>query len=59
MGVYKLRLGRTYNLGNYESERIELERDFPDETATIDAYYELQVEVAAIHNESNAAKVKK
>ncbi len=25
--MYKLRYGRTYNLGNYESERVELERD--------------------------------
>lgn len=31
--MYKLRYGRTYNMGNYQSERIEVEQDFQDDTS--------------------------
>jgi len=28
--VYKLRYGKTFNIGNYESERVEIEEIFDD-----------------------------
>ena len=28
--MYKLRYGKTFNIGNYESVRVEIEEDFDD-----------------------------
>ena len=47
--MYKLRFGRTYNMGNYQSERIEVERDYPDETTFDDAMAKLMLDVEKAH----------
>ena len=47
--MYKLRYGRTYNMGNYQSERLEVERDFPEETPRADALLMLIHEVEELH----------
>ncbi len=52
--MYKLRYGRNFNIGNYESERLELEREFPDEVSVYQAALKLKAEV-----EQTYAKIKK
>ena len=49
-----LRYGRNWNLGNYESERLEIEEQFPDEVNEREAFAELRKRLnesrAALHN---------
>lgn len=37
-----LRYGRTWYLGNYESERLEIEKQFPDDVDERAAFVELR-----------------
>jgi len=50
--MYKLRYGRTYNMGNFQSERIEVERDFTDKATTEEATDILMAETAKSHAHS-------
>lgn len=47
--MYRLSYGRTFNLGNYESEHIALEQDFDDSIMKSAAALKLQAEVDATH----------
>jgi len=50
--MYKLRYGRTYNMGNYQSERFEVEHDFTDDTTIEDAVLVMAVELEKAPNAS-------
>ncbi len=50
--TYKLRYGRNFNLGNYESERIELERDIPDDFPEAEAFQLLKKAVEAMRSQN-------
>lgn len=41
----KVRYSRLWSLGNYENEKVELERDFPDDTPFSEALAQLMKEV--------------
>lgn len=47
--MYKLSYGRTFNLGNYESERIDLEQTFDDEVPRDEAVAVMKAQVLAMH----------
>jgi hypothetical protein len=42
-----LHYGRTFNLGNYESERVEIEREFSNTVPSTQAVLVLEKEVLA------------
>lgn len=42
MSTYKLTYGRTYNLGNFESERIDIERSFHEDVPVEEAVRTLE-----------------
>jgi hypothetical protein len=54
--MYKLRYGRNYNLGNFETERIEIEREFSNVTPAVLALKVLDKELNDIHTETIAQK---
>lgn len=43
--AYTLRYGRNFNLGNYESERIEIEREFSNAVPSTQAILMLEKEI--------------
>lgn len=45
MKLSKIRYGRTYNLGNYQSARFEAEGDLEDDENPDDAWMELFAQV--------------
>jgi hypothetical protein len=45
--LYKLRYGRNFNLGNYESERIEIEREFSNTVPSAQAVLAIEKEIEA------------
>ena len=57
--MYKLRYGRTFNLGGYQSERIELERDIPDDFPEDEAYELLRAAVLRLQARREAQKAEK
>ncbi len=44
---YTMRYGRNFNLGNYESERIEIEREFSNQVPCTQAVQLLAKEIEA------------
>lgn len=54
--MYKLRYGRTFNLGGYQSERIELERDIPDDFPEDEAYELLRAAVLRLQERREAQR---
>jgi len=47
----KLRYSRLWNLGNYENEKLEIERDYPDDMPTLEAYKALRAELQRTRDE--------
>jgi hypothetical protein len=47
----KLRYSRLWNLGNYENEKLEIERDYPDDMPTLEAYKALREELTRTREE--------
>lgn len=54
--MYKLRYGRAFNLGNYESERIEIERDIPDDVPEQEAFQLLKQAVERMNKERSGPR---
>jgi predicted RNase H-like nuclease (RuvC/YqgF family) len=55
---YKLKYGHLFNLGNYEHEEFEIEREFPDEMPATEAMHQLRTEVLALQDESKTLQEK-
>ncbi len=45
-----IRYGRTFNLGNYESSRMEIEADFPLDVEDVDCFRELHRRIIEARN---------
>ena len=54
--MFKLRMGKTYNMGNFTSEKVELEREFPDDTRVEATSVQLSEEVEKAHIASHLDK---
>jgi hypothetical protein len=50
-----MRYSRLFSLPNFQNERIELERDFPDDVTAFQAYLNLKEEVCLIHAKEKTA----
>ena len=62
MRIVRVSYGYTFNLGNYQSERIDLEAEIdPDRESAVVAKYELQAQVLGMggrHREAMEARAK-
>lgn len=47
--TYTLKLGRTYNLGDFNSKRLDIERIYPDEKDSREAIIEMSEELNELH----------